>query len=50
MSGFSSNPQTPGGGHPPALASSHSLGRQVGLAGRWTRPVPSASDRAWFRA
>jgi len=25
-------PQTPGGGHPPALASSHKLGRAVALA------------------
>jgi len=30
-------PQTPGGARPRSLASSHKLGRPVGLAARWSR-------------
>ena len=36
---FFFDPQTPGGGHPSALASSHKLGRAVALAVCWSQTV-----------
>lgn len=38
---FFSDPQTPGGGHPSGLASSHKLGRAVALAVCWLQTVPA---------
>jgi hypothetical protein len=43
-----SDPQTPGAVHPDGLASSHKLGRPVGLADRWSRSetVPDRQQAA----